>query len=70
MSIDSARAAIELLGKTVVAAKGTERQALHGGYSGQVTNLYIPDLDHVFVLVDFGHDQAYLCPFELVVLSH
>ena len=70
MSIESARAALELLGKTVVPAEGTEWQALHGSYCGQVTNLYIPDLEHVFVLVDFGSDATYLSPFELVVLTH
>ncbi len=70
MSIESARAALDLLGKIVFPAEGTEYQAFHGSYSGKVTNLYIPDLDHVFVLVDFGNDQAYLSPFELIVLTH
>ncbi len=72
MSIESAQAAIALVGKTVRPAHGTERWAFAKGKPriGKVIDIHIPDLAHPYVLCDFGGDAAYLYPFELEVLTH
>lgn len=72
MSVESARAALDLVGKTVRPAHGTERWARANGKPchGVVIDIHIPDLEHTFVLCDFGADAEYLSPFELETLTH
>ncbi len=72
MSVESARAAIDLVGKTVRPAHGTERWARANGKPrhGVVIDIQIPDLEHTYVLCDFGTDAEYLFPFELEVLTN
>lgn len=72
MSIESAMACLNLVGKTVRPAHGTERWAFANGKPrlGQVTNVHIPDLDHSFAVVQFGDETAYLSAFELDVVTH
>lgn len=72
MSIKSAMDCLNLVGKTVRPAYGTERWAFANGKpsAGKVIDVHIPDLDHTHAVVKFGSDIAYLCPFELDVLTH
>ena len=72
MSIETAMACLNLVGKTVRPAYGTERWAFANGKPrfGQVTNVHIHDLDHPFVVVQFGAETAYLHAFELDVVTH
>lgn len=72
MSIESAIACINLVGKTVRPAYGTERWAFADGKPrlGKVIDVHIPDLDHTHAVVQFGREIAYLCAFELDVITH
>lgn len=72
MSIESAMACLNLVGKTVRPAYGTEHWAFANGKPrlGKVTNVHIPDLDHPFAVVQFGAETAYLSAFELDVVTH
>jgi len=70
MSIISALAAINLVGKTVRPAHGTERRARASGRprTGIVTDVHIRDLAHPYVIVQYGHDIDCVFPFELDVV--
>jgi hypothetical protein len=72
MSIESAIACINLVGKTVRPAHGTERWAFANGKPeiGHVIDVHIPDLDHPFAVVEFESETAYLAAFELDVVTH
>lgn len=72
MSIESAMACLNLVGKTVRPAYGTERWAFANGKPrlGKVTNVHIPDLDHPFAVVQFGAETAYMSAFELDIVTH
>jgi hypothetical protein len=72
MFIQSARAALDLVGKTVRPAHGTERWSFANGQPdvGKVVDIYMPDLRHPYVVVEFKTEVEYMYPFELDVLLH
>ena len=72
MSIQSCLDAINLVGKTVKPAHGTERWARANGKPriGKVINFHIPDVDHPYVVVEYGTDVDFPYPFELDVITH
>lgn len=72
MSIESAKACIDLVGKTIRPATGSERWAFANGkpVSGVVTDVHIPSLSHSYIVCNFAGETAYLCAFEVEVLTH
>lgn len=71
MSIESALAAINLVGKTVRPAHGTPRWTFANGKprSGTVIDIHMPDLQHPCVVVRYGSNIDYSYPFELEVAT-
>lgn len=72
MSIESAIACVNLVGRTVRPAHGTERWAFanENPRCGQVIDVYIPALDNPFVVVQYGNETAFHSAFELDVITH
>jgi hypothetical protein len=71
MSLQSAQDALNLVGKTIRPAHGTERWAFANGKprAGKVVDVRILDLNHTNVLIDFGYEHAYLSPFECEIVT-
>ncbi|MDR2187012.1 MAG: hypothetical protein LBE62_03045 [Azonexus sp.] len=71
MSIESARAALNLVGKTVRPTPGSERAAFANGKPrcGKVVDIYFPDLNHPYLNVDFGTFRECMYAFELDVVE-
>lgn len=67
----SARAALDLVGKTVRPRPGTERYAFANGHprTGLVVDVDIYDLDHPYAKVLFGTETDLIFPFELDVVE-
>ena len=72
MSIESAKACLDLVGKTIRPAQGSERWAFSNGKPrcGVVTDVHIPALSHPYIVCDFAGETAYLCAFEVEVITH
>lgn len=72
MSIESAKTCIELVGKTIRPAIGTERWARANGkpHCGVVTDVHIPSITHPYIVCDFGGETTYLFAFEVDVITH
>lgn len=72
MSIESAKACLDLFGKTIRPAQGSERWAFSNGKPrfGVVTDVYIPDLSHPYIVCDFAGETTYLHAFEVEVVTH
>lgn len=62
---------INLVGKTVRPAHGTERWAFANGspQSGKVIDVHIPGLERPFAVVRFGNDIVFMCAFELEIVE-
>lgn len=71
MSIKSAAEAINLVGKRVIPVDGSERHAkAHGRpQAGIVIDIYMPDINHPYVVVQFTNTIDHMYPFELEVLG-
>jgi hypothetical protein len=71
MSIKSARAALNLVGKKVCPAPGSEWDAFSCGkpQAARVIDVYMPDISHPYVVVKFQNGRTdHMYPFELIVV--